>query len=754
MKQVTKVAVASLLHDIGKVREKAKISLSKELGDMIKKYVHKHALHTLAFFSELASYKDDALLKELAQMASLHHSEDLEEHCYKVIRTSNSLSAGCSRDALKKDLGEQGDLLTAVFSPQKYYSIRLADDYSSLSILSSKNESEDVTGLYLNIYTSFKESFEKIYQLYNERKITEDQFLFQLDSLAEKFLSKVPANTSSSTTEISLYDHLHTTAGIATSLFQSQGNLENRLSFLKFEIDGIQKFIFKFHSDKGAAKILRGRSVFVELLPQVLALKVIELLGLNQTTIISNVGSKIIMVLPAIEGIEEKIVKELYEVKKDLFKRFNGLIDFSFAVLGNESDELLKEDNYNLLMEKLFSRLESFKKQRYNIFKKGESWDPSAFLRFQDSKVLCEICHDSFTSHDDGVCDNCNMFYLIGENDPKANFRVLSKGTSSKSAELINGMFINWENHSTWNDDALSIIPIATIENTPFTCGKAVRCLPKLPSGEILTFNEICGLSKGAKHLAVLKMDVDSLGEFLRTTKSSMGKYSAISRQLEWFFKGRIQYLIDHDEKYQNSIYAVYLGGDDVLLVGHFDAVIQLAALIEKEFKSFVGGTNLSISGSVVLARAKEPLRRIVENADEHLDIVKAEGKNGLALFGQRHSWIDVHDLILRSNAIDELIENGGLNTAMLYRILEQQERAMRVCGKGEKPLPDDYLFVSHLAYEFERNTQKNKEKKSKLPDVLKALKLENLQSLKGVEGFASTSVKTSIVYSIYKNRD
>ena len=105
-----KILLASLLHDIGRVYERAKIELEKnyqqinqDLYQPFKKghYTHKHVLYTLKFLEKFKDYIPKNLLEftsdgdSLINLSSKHHKPDSPEQW--IIAEADRLSSGIER---------------------------------------------------------------------------------------------------------------------------------------------------------------------------------------------------------------------------------------------------------------------------------------------------------------------------------------------------------------------------------------------------------------------------------------------------------------------------------------------------------------------------------------------------------------------------------------------------------------------------------------------------------------------------------
>ena len=197
---------------------------------------------------------------------------------------------------------------------------------------------------------------------------------------------------------------------------------------------------------------------------------------------------------------------------------------------------------------------------------------------------------------------------------------------------------------------------------------------------KILSFTNMAELSRGADKLGILKMDVDNLGKIFSGgfDKKSTGiaRISTMSTMLDFYFSGILNrvcerhYFLDEAdicenckkeaikielspendeneapeivyrmkdgkhacnlclEKKSPAIYVNYAGGDDLLIIGPWDLIIQLAKDIRETFKDFTcQNPDINISAGVSIINKKFPIGRAALLADEALQKSKNNEK-------------------------------------------------------------------------------------------------------------------------------
>jgi len=122
-------------------------------------------------------------------------------------------------------------------------------------------------------------------------------------------------------------------------------------------------------------------------------------------------------------------------------------------------------------------------------------------------------------------------------------------------------------------------------------------------------------------------MDVDSLGDVFRKglgEHATLSRMSTLSESLRLFFEGWVPQLcrqhnrIDEGEK--DKLYLIYAGGDDLFIVGAWSVLPMIAKQIRDDFRQFVGGDHVTLSGGIAIEHQKFPLYQLAKDAKHALD--------------------------------------------------------------------------------------------------------------------------------------
>ena len=222
-------------------------------------------------------------------------------------------------------------------------------------------------------------------------------------------------------------------------------------------------------------------------------------------------------------------------------------------------------------------------------------------------------------------------------------------------------------------------------DNVSFDFKVIGNSIPNI-DGNPLYFNHLAEIAKGANKLGVLKMDVDNLGlifskGFEHIGGASISRISSLSFYMDLFFSGRINQIVDKfnfttelpkdmecevkeiefidesDNVYKketiykpkdalpkgqgtSTIHINYSGGDDLLVVGPYDDVIQFADEFRQRFKKWTANNpDINISAGISIVGPKFPIGKAAIMADEELERSKDCGRDKITVFGETLMW-------------------------------------------------------------------------------------------------------------------
>jgi len=180
--------------------------------------------------------------------------------------------------------------------------------------------------------------------------------------------------------------------------------------------------------------------------------------------------------------------------------------------------------------------------------------------------------------------------------------------------------------------------------------------------------------------LGVLRMDVDSLGDVF---KEGLGKYATISRMstlsesLRLFFEGWVPHLCRQYNRFEQGdkdrLYLIYAGGDDLFVVGAWSVLPQLAEQIRDDFRRFVGGDHVTLSGGIAIEHQKFPLYQLANDAKHALDDQAKEftrpsggrSKDALCFLQTAMGWERVEEIAQWKDKLLDMLNPEGDTVAL-----------------------------------------------------------------------------------------
>ncbi|MCD6653565.1 MAG: type III-A CRISPR-associated protein Cas10/Csm1 [Sulfurovum sp.] len=749
MNEIQSLALAGLLHDIGKFRQRSGEVLPENSYDLSAYcpflqdkgyFTHQHAAHTAEFLKTVVAKQGDRYKfieenigdESFENISAKHHKPTKPKEW--IVAMADRIASGFEREAFEKynnaDDRQREHL--------KYYEVPLdnffdeknifaLERFSSQSIYSSKRE-KLTKEAYAKLYKAFLLDIQEL------KKRPKENFESGLDFLLKKYTSFIPSSTYGTKANIPLYDHLKTTAAFASALakyHEDDMNVENikdyntqKFLLIAGDFFGIQNFIFENLPTAKAAKILRGKSAFIQIFIKVVALDICKKLELSKLSVVSDNAGK----FEILAANTEQTKAQIKDIQKELNEWFlhNTFGESGIGISFVEASGLdFTSGKFQALRERLAKQIELSKYKKFNLTGQKAVFE----METKDNAHLCKTCNKRFKNdtNSDKACEFCNIFIKLGEQLAKAESIQITH--DAKGTIPIYGDYYA-EFKSFIDADSEIVYDITNDETfrgyTKWALRSYVATTASEEGKKIVDFENLekqsCGGGKeGVKALMSLKGDVDNMGSFLKERNiDSFAKFNFISRLIDYFFSVKVSQMMDG-----KNLYTVFAGGDDFFIMGAWDEVIEIAKEIRAEFLAFVAGCELSVSMGGVMFKSSKPINYIAQLSDEALEKAKAlEGKDGISFFDESVKWDDYLDdsngmfLFEEMNRVN--VEVFKLNTAFSYRLLELVEMSKRI---KEDPLNN--MWQSKLRYSFSRN-------------VLEKIPKEDEKRKKDLEGFLS----------------
>ncbi|MDY7029569.1 MAG: type III-A CRISPR-associated protein Cas10/Csm1, partial [Spirochaetota bacterium] len=491
---VLKIAMAGLFHDIGKLGDKELLGITDQYFDnhaglylpfYNNYYSHTHAVYTAAFVEKMR----DWLPKEcnspgwgdgdsFINLAAGHHQP--ETPMQWIIAMADRISSGWDR-------AEFDERYNQAVTPKDYKKNRL------IPVLEHLSDTDDNTVKTSNDYnycyplkeltpeTIFPSLKSKIYPKDNEVAKKDYQSLVNdfiegikglphhqdnkvlwfehFESLVMCYASAVPAARAGHVIpDVSLYDHLKTTAAISAALYlyhRQAGSMTiadirdeetKKFLFVAGDFFGIQNFIFSNgNAQKNRSKMLRGRSFAVSLFSELAADMLCREIGLPSVSVILNTAGKFTLIVPdtpeakaAISAVEQRINEWLIRVS------------YGETALGISFVEAAPKDftkgRFVKVWEKLHAHMDKKKFQKFDLERFG-----GAVVDYLDNfhndltHPLCPFCGkrssnpkaegSSFAGDKTSSCALCRDHIFLGENLVKKRLLAIT----TKEADIKDG---------------------------------------------------------------------------------------------------------------------------------------------------------------------------------------------------------------------------------------------------------------------------------------------------------------------------
>ncbi|MCK6614897.1 MAG: type III-A CRISPR-associated protein Cas10/Csm1 [Ignavibacteriaceae bacterium] len=746
--------LAGLFHDIGKFEQRCTDTRIRhqELGERFVKEFDEE------FLKILDGKKED--FEKLCTAIRDHHSKNADE-LTRYIRQADHLSSSQRVELDSEDLGDKPKwghkYLSSVFaklalnapedSPERKEMLR----YYRQKPLTEANyhlmipDLEDVTNEALyrygaQDYKNFEEDLSAIFSVY-ETPEDFDTLIRLLMLYFEKYLWCVPDFTGSEETDISLYNHSKDVAAAAHALYKADTDQDGnkKLNLVIGDIPGIQNYIFDITNTK-PAKVLRGRSVFVQVLTRVFASRFLEELGLSEVSVIMLAGGKFYILAPEHKEFSSRFQSALGWCEEYMKENFSYELSFSAGYASFDPVKLKdKEVSFGDIVEQASHHLLEMRSSVWagEFFGSGGFSPvlPGEYIHQEDAEnIKCAITgkpirenrHEPHIETDE-------------ENNGKPKFREIQAGNELKLGKsvLYGSTVITYDKEfSQIIDDILELEKMSVkvkegrriIINPDYDkfnkfIGDKVEIIrgsyflhvanyaSKDEKGNVMPFDEIEKTNQGAKLLTMIKGDIDNLGLLMATGLYSDGRdYTGFSRttslsyHLRYFFSTFFNnFLKDWESRgEENKVYTVFAGGDDLLFIAPHGSALALLHEINKKFTEFsCANPEVHISYSLTNFKHSTPVRLVNELAEESQKKSKNKGKmpdltSPKCFYPEENkASVVVHDTVVKLNDLRYL-----QNLIEQFIIGAEEKDTRNPVSRG---LLRDLLQIGEIIKEYER---------------------------------------------------
>lgn len=507
------------------------------------------------------------------------------------------------------------------------------------------------------------------------------------------------------------------------------------------DISGIQKFIYRVNSPEdaqnGMSKRLRGRSLYLTLLCESITNKIIYDLNLDSTNILFCGGGRFTIIAPNTQKTLDVIHQIDNDVNAFFINQFNAELYLALVSTSCDGDGL---DNFEKILLILSNLLSENKKHKFvklldKLFDLEDEVNYHLCSVCGNKSLENKLCNECY-NHEELGKKVANSKYLIkyvsdvelSGSDFFIDF--LNTGYIFKSRKeainlVNNNLDIKFTIYKLNDANFLDLIGDIINENVSFgfkVLGNNVPTIKEKP----LYFNHLAQLSKGANKLGVLKIDVDNLGLIFSkgfnnlcndSEGTNISHISSLSFYMDLFFSGCINQIIHkfkfftqtygHSELFDeielefkegvekvyrskkelpnefkdlghSTIYINYSGGDDLLVVGPYDDIIEFAYEFRSKFKNWTAyNDSINISGGIFISSPKFPIGKSAIMANKELEKSKDCGRNKFTVFNEVLKWESNNDkikgfdeLFVFGKFLEDLKESDKISSGFIYSLL------------------------------------------------------------------------------------
>lgn len=802
------IYLGALIHDMGKFFQRAEpygLKTSKMVEKEIKNletsycpnfkgiYSHKHVIWTAQFIADLkldSSFSNDTL--QLMPLSCKHHAPSTFEE--KIIQRADHMSSGVDRQEKSGQKDAEAEEKLEFFK-----NVRMRSVFEA-AFKEVENPQEDLKYQYridlkpLSLEGDFPcpekdfktpPDYEALWHEFMKeaRRLEKGSFRAFTEGLADllKVYTHVIPSSTMHLPDVSLYDHLATTAGLALSLYdycedtyegKNMPKTEEPFALLiGADLSGIQSFIYDIVS-KNAAKNLKGRSFYLELLMEDLLRELKLELDLFEGNVIYNSGGGFYLIAANTTANKNKIKDIQARVNKRLFDLFETKLYVALNSVELSYNDLIARkgpsqgNNLGQKWKELSEKVNAQKRNRYGdyflnryaeFFEPGEATaknerDEITGLPLYKKVKEGGLDVSEITAEQIKLGRNLNrsqFLFAASENFRSNGYRVQSLksyyGLEPEEKLSIQGgdegalYSINRTDFLQHQLEFGKALPVNAQRGFRFYGGNRVpqKISENAQGGtENKTFDELTRDDKSTfQRLGVLRMDVDNLGTLfikgLKEEKRTFSRLAAISRQLDWFFKGYINTILKQiNARNNDSVYVIYSGGDDLFLIGDWMATLAFAKQLQKDFRAFTcGNDKLTLSGGLVFVPQKYPIMRSADlageaekMAKEHALLSKDGGvtpvKNSLTLFGYPLHWeVEFPVVEELKDKMVRYVSGREISRSLIGRILNFNEMRAHSESQAVPDLSYRWLMAYNLS-QYSKSLKKDSEAKAWLHEL------------------------------------
>jgi len=756
--------LGTLFHDIGKFEQRCRDYKGKSHPSLGAEFINS----LQDSFLNILDNSTDAF-DEFVEIVNEHHNRDNGNSLVSICALSDHVSASERVDLEKKEEPSETwkhKFLSSIFSkvsilseektPLRYFQHRLLDK-TDYKILIPDFESTDDAHISkvkypANIWSQFENDLKAVLGFYK----TDEDFNSLVNLILmvfEKYMWCIPDFTGSEQTDISLYNHLKDITALSHAIYltreDSVDKQNSNLNLVIGDLPGIQSYIFNVINKK-PAKILRGRSIFVQVITRIFANIFLNNFGLSEANLIMLAGGKFYIIAPSNNSFNDNYQKAVAEIEQILIENYDYQLKFAAGYEKFDAVDLRdRKRTFGDIIEKAsFNLLNG----RHQIFKNDliKDFDEQKFVLKKDyikesdsEKIKCAVTDIPLEPSDRRPLninqENDKIFvskqveteFNIGSNITHESVVVpytitddniihieephklsSKKNLTDKSKIIINPKL----------DELLAKENKAELLHNSYFI-EVANYASLAEEGNVLEFDKIEEKSEGAKFLTLIKADIDNLGLIMaygldndERDYSSISRTTTLSNQLKYFFSFFLNGYLRKDWDYQNRenreykkedqlVYTIFAGGDDLMLITPQSSSLKLVNEINKKFNEFIcGNKEIHISYSLTNFKHNTPIRLVAEISEEN----QSEAKKLNDKETSAEKIVENSNYFLSSNnKASTYLFNNKISNEFLNKIIEFEGLLIKWISMSNKDNPltigilRNLLILSEMMKEY-----------------------------------------------------
>jgi len=506
------------------------------------------------------------------------------------------------------------------------------------------------------------------------------------------------------------------------------------------DIPGIQRVINTVTA-KGAAKAMRGRSAFIQLLGHALVGRLLDALDLGPANVVYDAGGNFVLLTGWSDAVAARVTALANEINRVLlvgagedpvrFDGFHGDLSVALAAVPlTEGIDALRWDlpllaapdgakvsRWQQADKRLKNSIAAAKARPFGDLAQDSGGFADLFRpEASETDEFCAVCRRqrragepafkrldpeaaaSLGSND--VCPECRGFNELADDLGHGDRRlVLSYQEPDPSRTVawqrglhaIAGRWYSLVEVGRLGQVAGRGYEVLALDPQSFP-GPGVtgfrwfaHTTPLGEDGRIKPNDVLAAESQGIVRLGVLRMDVDNLGDLIvhgLPSRTPM-QTAELSQALERFFAGWLDRICARIDGGEDLFYVLFAGGDDLFVLGPWNLMPELALAIRDDFHRYCSEhPAIHLSAGIAVVGEHEPLYRAAGDSHDALSDAKNVGrdgaKNAITFLGHTVHWDEFAEVVALKDDIVALAEVDGVGNAVITRLLAVERRYRR----------------------------------------------------------------------------